>query len=223
MPGLSPLLLVVVALVAGGWFAAAVWATRRAWRAAGAAEMTVADSERVSALLDAGPAMAMIVAADGSIHGPQRLAARSAWQRCRRAGWGCSGRARLSPLRGRGRAWPPPRGRGGRRQLQPDPAPRRLGTQLPGRRRAGAGRLWRARGRALVHRRHRGGGGGSGAGRAAGAPLRRARRAVGPARGRALPDVASRTRPEACHGQRRLCPRGGGRGCRRCDPRPASS
>ena len=40
------------------------------------------------------------------------------------------------------------------------------------------------------------------------APLGGARRAVRPDRGGALPDVASRPRPQAGHGQRRLCRRG---------------
>jgi signal transduction histidine kinase len=75
MPGVPPLLLVLVALIAGAWLAAAVWATRRAWLAAKAAEMLVGESERLAALLESGPALALIVAADGSIAGSQRLAA----------------------------------------------------------------------------------------------------------------------------------------------------
>ncbi len=74
MPGLPPLLLILVALVAGAWLAAAVWATRRAWLAARAAETMVGDSERLEALLEAGPAMVLIVAPDGSISGSWRLA-----------------------------------------------------------------------------------------------------------------------------------------------------
>jgi PAS domain-containing protein len=74
MSGLSPLLLILVALVAGAWLGAAIWATRRAWRAALAAETTVRDSERLAALLEAGPAMALIVTADGAIAGTPRLA-----------------------------------------------------------------------------------------------------------------------------------------------------
>jgi len=74
MPGPPLLLLVLVALVAGAWLAAAFWATRRAWRAAGAAEAQVGESERLASLLEAGPAMPMIVAPDGTIAGSQRLA-----------------------------------------------------------------------------------------------------------------------------------------------------
>lgn len=75
MPGLSPLLMILVALVAGAWLGAAVWATRRAWRAAVAAETMVGDSERLEALLEAGPATPLIVAADGAVTGSPRLAA----------------------------------------------------------------------------------------------------------------------------------------------------
>ena len=74
MPGIPLLLLILVALVAGAWLAAAVWVTRRAWHAARTAEAVVADGERLAALLEAGPAMAMIVAADGAISGSPRLA-----------------------------------------------------------------------------------------------------------------------------------------------------
>ncbi len=98
-------------------------------------------------------------------------------------------------------------------------AARRLGALLPDRRWPGAARLWRPRRSALVHRRHRGRGGRRGPRRPAGAPLGRARRFVRPDRGRALPDVAPGPRSEARHGQRRLCPGGGGRGRGRRDPR----
>src|SRR5262245_51231653 len=74
MPGVTPLLLILVALVAGGWLAASLWATWRAWLAAAAAEAKVGESERLAALLEAGPALALIVAGDGTISGPQRLA-----------------------------------------------------------------------------------------------------------------------------------------------------
>jgi hypothetical protein len=74
MPGSPTLLLILVALVAGAWLAAAAWATRRAWRAARVAEAMAEDGERLGALLDAGPAIALIVAADGSISGSPRLA-----------------------------------------------------------------------------------------------------------------------------------------------------
>jgi signal transduction histidine kinase len=75
MPGLPPLLLVLVALIAGAWLAAAVWATQRAWRAAARAEGLAGDRERLASLLETGPAMALIVAADQSVSGSDRLAA----------------------------------------------------------------------------------------------------------------------------------------------------
>ncbi|HTU10738.1 MAG TPA: ATP-binding protein [Allosphingosinicella sp.] len=74
MPGLSPLLLILIALVAGGWLAAAIWATRRALRAAAAAEALTGDSARLRAMLESGPALALIVDADGAIEGNARLA-----------------------------------------------------------------------------------------------------------------------------------------------------
>ena len=74
MPAPSQLLFVLVALVAGAWLAAAVWATRRAWRAARTAESLAGDSARLAALLEAGPAMVLVVAADGALSGSPRLA-----------------------------------------------------------------------------------------------------------------------------------------------------
>ncbi|HYD13826.1 MAG TPA: ATP-binding protein [Allosphingosinicella sp.] len=74
MPAPSLLLLILVALVAGAWLAAAFWLTRRAWHAAQRAEAVAGESERLASLLEAGPAMALIVAADGSIAGSPRLA-----------------------------------------------------------------------------------------------------------------------------------------------------
>ena len=74
MSGLPPLLFVLVALVAGAWLAAAYWASRRAWLVARTAEAMVGDSERHEALLAAGPAILLIVFADGAIGGSPRLA-----------------------------------------------------------------------------------------------------------------------------------------------------
>ena len=74
MPGPPLLLLILVALVAGAWLAAALWLTRRAWRAAKRAEAVVGETERLAGLLEAGPAMALVVAADGTIAGAPRLA-----------------------------------------------------------------------------------------------------------------------------------------------------
>jgi signal transduction histidine kinase len=70
----SPLFVAILALVAGAWLAFAVWASRRAWARARAAEALVGDHGRLEALLDAGPAMPLLVAADGAIGGSARLA-----------------------------------------------------------------------------------------------------------------------------------------------------
>ena len=77
MPGhAAPLTTIaaVLALFAGAWLAAALWATLRARAAAAAAERVVADNARLAALLEAAPAMLLLVAADGAIRGADRLA-----------------------------------------------------------------------------------------------------------------------------------------------------
>jgi signal transduction histidine kinase len=71
---LPALAAVALALVCGAWLAVALWATARARRAAAAAEAVIGDGERLAALLEAGPAMALIVAADGTLGGSARLA-----------------------------------------------------------------------------------------------------------------------------------------------------
>ena len=70
----SPLFVAILALVAGAWLAFAVWASRRAWGRARDAEAVIGDHGRLEALLDAGPAMPLLVAADGAIGGSARLA-----------------------------------------------------------------------------------------------------------------------------------------------------
>jgi signal transduction histidine kinase len=65
---------VLLALLAGAWLAAAVWASLRAARREAAARGVVEDNVRLAALLQAGPAMPLVVAADGTIDGPERLA-----------------------------------------------------------------------------------------------------------------------------------------------------
>ena len=74
MPAISQSLAMIVALVAGAWLAAAAWAARRGWRRAAEAGAVIDDNERLSALLQAGPAMPLAVGADGTIGGPDRLA-----------------------------------------------------------------------------------------------------------------------------------------------------
>jgi PAS domain S-box-containing protein len=74
MPALTPLLTAIVALAAGAWLAVAVWAAMRAARREAAARRVIDDHGRLAALLQAGPAMPLLVAADGTISGPDRLA-----------------------------------------------------------------------------------------------------------------------------------------------------
>src|SRR3954470_24910453 len=64
----------LLALVGGAWLAAAVWISLRAVRREAAAREVVEDNVRLAALLEAGPAMPLVVAADGTISGPERLA-----------------------------------------------------------------------------------------------------------------------------------------------------
>ena len=78
MPGHSTSLTLTAALLAlfaGAWLAAALWATLRARAAAAAADEVVADNARLAALLEAAPAMLLVIAPDGSMHGAGRIAA----------------------------------------------------------------------------------------------------------------------------------------------------
>jgi signal transduction histidine kinase len=74
MPAFTPLLTATVALAAGAWLAVALWAGIRAARRESAARAVTDDNVRLAALLQAGPAMPLVVAADGTIGGPDRLA-----------------------------------------------------------------------------------------------------------------------------------------------------
>ena len=177
MPALTPLLTAIVALAAGAWLAVAVWAAMRAARREAAARRVIDDHGRLAALLQAGPAMPLLVAADGTISGPDRLA-------------GALGLAALPPrwlaLFGEEAPFPIEEaaelGRvvgeaaSGGRCRHHRPAGR-VGADLPDRRRARPGRLCRAFGPALVRRRHRRGGGCGAPRRPARAPLGGARRA----------------------------------------------
>ena len=64
----------LLALLAGAWLAVAVWASLRAARREKVAREVVDDNGRLAALLEAGPAMPLLVGADGTISGPERLA-----------------------------------------------------------------------------------------------------------------------------------------------------
>lgn len=71
---LSPTAAALIALLCGGWLAAAVWATvRGARRSAEAGAVTVGGSE-AQAMLAASPAMPLLVHRDGRLEGSERLA-----------------------------------------------------------------------------------------------------------------------------------------------------
>jgi signal transduction histidine kinase len=71
---LSPATLALLALVAGGWLAAALWATLAGARRSRIALTGQAEADRARALLAASPAMPLLVLRDGRIDGPARLA-----------------------------------------------------------------------------------------------------------------------------------------------------
>ena len=71
---LAPLTAALLALLAGAWLAVAAWTSLRAARREAAAREVVEDNVRLAALLEAGPAMPLLVDADGTISGPERLA-----------------------------------------------------------------------------------------------------------------------------------------------------
>ena len=67
--------LVVIALFAGAWLAAAAWATWRGRRLAAAAAAVLDENARLAALIGSGPAMPLLVGRDGGLQGDERLAA----------------------------------------------------------------------------------------------------------------------------------------------------
>ncbi len=70
-----PLIFVLLlALIAGGWLAFVLWSALASRRLAAAAAAVLDDNVRLSALLEAGPAMPLLIRADGRISGPARLA-----------------------------------------------------------------------------------------------------------------------------------------------------
>ncbi|HEX8224253.1 MAG TPA: histidine kinase, partial [Allosphingosinicella sp.] len=64
----------LIALVCGLWLAIGLWATLRASRHTRGARQIEVDALRSRALLEAGPAMPLLIHADGSLEAPQRLA-----------------------------------------------------------------------------------------------------------------------------------------------------
>lgn len=65
---------IVLALLLGAWLAVALWATLRGRRAAAKGFSALAEQRRMSALLDAGPAMPVVVRAGGGLDAPDRFA-----------------------------------------------------------------------------------------------------------------------------------------------------
>ena len=72
---LSRTALIAIALLAGAWLALALWATLRGRRLGAEAAALVGESGRREALLDAAPALPLLIHADGSLEGGGRLAA----------------------------------------------------------------------------------------------------------------------------------------------------
>ncbi|HEX4736186.1 MAG TPA: ATP-binding protein [Allosphingosinicella sp.] len=72
---LSPIQAAVIALVCGAWLAVAVWATLRGISRARAASADVGAAGAGQVLLDASPALPLVVEPDGRLEGPPQLAA----------------------------------------------------------------------------------------------------------------------------------------------------
>ena len=71
---LSRTALILIALVAGGWLALALWATLRGRRLTAEAAATIAEGGRLEALLGAAPMLPLLIHDDGSLEGGDRLA-----------------------------------------------------------------------------------------------------------------------------------------------------
>jgi signal transduction histidine kinase len=69
-----PFLIAIAALLAGAWLAVAVWMSARGARLAALAKAEVDDRRRLAAMIEAAPALPLLVAADGTLEGPERLA-----------------------------------------------------------------------------------------------------------------------------------------------------
>jgi len=74
MLSLTPTAAALIALVCGGWLAAAVWATLRGLRRSREAVGQVGAVARSDAVLAASPAVPLFVGRDGSLHGSERAA-----------------------------------------------------------------------------------------------------------------------------------------------------
>jgi signal transduction histidine kinase len=71
---LTPAAAAALAIVAGAWLAAAVWATLKAARSGREAAVESASARHGRALLEASPALSLIVARDGRLEGAERVA-----------------------------------------------------------------------------------------------------------------------------------------------------
>jgi len=71
---LPAIAMAALALVAGAWLAIAFWFALKGRRSIAGGEAVLADHHRLVALLDAAPALPLVVAPDGSIGGSDRLA-----------------------------------------------------------------------------------------------------------------------------------------------------
>src|SRR4051812_1963617 len=74
MPTLTPSETALIALVCGGWLAAALWATLRGLSRSQAASGRMGEGARAEALLAAAPAAPLLVSKEGRLHGPDRTA-----------------------------------------------------------------------------------------------------------------------------------------------------
>src|SRR4051794_6957382 len=74
MPTLTPTAAALIALVCGGWLAAALWATLRGLSRSRAASGRMGEGVRAEALLAAAPALPLLVTKDGRLQGPDRTA-----------------------------------------------------------------------------------------------------------------------------------------------------
>src|SRR5688572_22958771 len=67
--------LIIIAVLAGAWLAAALWATWRGRRLAVAAAAVLEENARLAALVAAGPTLPLLIGRDGVLTGQERVAA----------------------------------------------------------------------------------------------------------------------------------------------------
>src|SRR3954447_25053834 len=74
MPTLTPTAAALIALVCGGWLAAALWAALRGLSRRRAGGGGMGEGVRAEALLAAAPALPLLVSREGRLQGPDRTA-----------------------------------------------------------------------------------------------------------------------------------------------------